>query len=156
MATKKRRETELATALVKLKISKNKAEAQKKTKKILAEDKRAINTIIQSLKKSAKEQRLRAKKIQRKTDKNRKVLSKNAQKISKDVQKNIAAANKVAATTKQFKEKLKVDSTKHGLCRGDLLEAKVKIDKLMTAIEDTKYIIEEAAKIQKPEKKSKK
>src|SRR3989344_2737257 len=115
--------------------------------------KQQIRKLFNELKKQARAVAREASTIQRTVDSVRDTLGGKTAKTRKGMQKDLLSAKEDKEKTKSAKYILKYDSVVHKLQKGDVNASISNIKRLSTAVNDAKYIVREAKKVQQKAKR---
>ena len=151
---KKEQISQVARSLKELHLAANMEEAMKRAKEIVEsaqEGGKSVKELLNAVDTKTKEQVKEADSVQKESDSDRQELSKEASEEHKNIDKDTDSAEKDHESAKETKEEVKTDIKVHNLEKGEVKEAMENVDQINCAVEDTKFIVEEAEKIQKKE-----
>jgi hypothetical protein len=126
-----------------------------KRAKVIVESEKANGKTLNQLMGEAVDQKKRAGHIEKDSESARKELSEEASSEERSAAHNIKSASQDKAHAKSTKEQLDYDVKVHKLEKGDLSESSKEVKEIDCAVEDADFIVKEAEKVQKSEKKKK-
>ncbi len=144
----------VAKSLHELHLAASMEEALKRAKEIV-ESEKANGKTLKQLMGEAVDQKKRAGHIEKDSETARKELSKEASSEERSAKHNVKSASQDKAHAKSTKEQLDYDIKVHKLEKGDLSESSKEVKEIDCAVEDADFIVKEAEKVQKSEKKKK-
>lgn len=115
----------------------------------------AVKQLLRDIKDEASVKGSLAKSVSRESDKNRRKFSSEAKSENSLTKRNLKSAKVSKSKAKAVKEGVTFDIRVHKLEKGDTAEAMRKAEEVKCAVDDARFIVDEADKVQKSKKKKK-